>query len=142
MHIFLSDISSPDVLHLFSKHDDFIVDFWGKDSIYYTRYSEKEKIDKVWVAYHNDVPVGCVVYRVKSQGVGEVKRMFISSEYRGNGLSKSFLSVVEEHAKQCGNHTLHLDTRVTLELAVTIYRKFGFTTTLSNGLYIEMEKKL
>ena len=142
MEIVSASISSPEVLRLFTEHDDFIINFLGDDSVYYTRYNENEKIHTVWIAYCDEIPIGCAAYRKKSPGVGEVKRMFIKSEYRGRGISKSLLTTVEGHAKQHGNHTLHLDTRITLEPAVALYRRFGFVETLRNGLYVEMEKRL
>ena len=142
MEVVLSNISSPEVLSLFSEHDDFLTAFLGDDGVYYTRYSANENITGAWVAYCDDVSVGCAAYRVKSPGVGEIKRMFIRSEYRGQGTSKLLLFAVEEYARGHGNHTLHLSTRITLEPAVTLYRRSGFVETFRSGLYIEMEKKL
>ena len=142
MNIALSHISAPEVLMLFSEHDDFMINFLGADSKYYARYSADEKINEVWVACCDDKPVGCSAYRIKSPGVGELKRMFIRSGYRGNGYSKQLLAAVVEHAMRQGDHTLCLGTRITLEPAVTLYRNAGFTETLRNGLYVEMEKRL
>jgi GNAT superfamily N-acetyltransferase len=116
--------------------------FFGEDSVYCTRYSDKEKIDEVWLVYNNDIPVGCGAYRQKTLGVGEVKRMFIRLPYRGKGLSKILLSTIEEHAIKRGDKKLYLDTRITLEPAVSLYRSFGFLQISRNGLYIEMEKQL
>ena len=137
-----SSVLSPEVNQLFSEHDDFIIGFLGTDSKHYTRYNTNENIHEVWIAYYDDKPVGCVAYRTKAQGVGELKRMFIKSEYRGRGISKKLLAIVEEHAKLQGDNTLHLGTRITLEPAVTLYRNSGFIEKLRNGLYVEMEKKL
>ena len=142
MKIAFLDVISEEVIQLFSEQDDFMIDFLGDDSVYYTRYSKNENIKNVWVAYFDDLPIGCVAYRKKSTDVGEVKRMFIKNEYRGRGISKSLLDMVEQHAKQYGDHTLHLSTRITLEPAIALYRHSGFFETLRNGLYVEMEKKL
>lgn len=68
--------------------------------------------------------------------------MFIKEEYRGCGIFKLLLDMVEQHANQCGDHTLHLSTRLHLNLAITLYRHSGFSETFRNGLYVEMEKKL
>lgn len=84
--------------------------------------------------------VGCVAYRRKADGVGEVKRLFIRDEYRGKGISKELLKTVESYAKEQGCHTLFLDTRVTLEPAVSVYCAFGFCIVFQQGLYIQMEK--
>ncbi|WP_442871704.1 GNAT family N-acetyltransferase [Anaerocolumna sp. MB42-C2] len=42
--------------------------------------------------------------------------MFIKEEYRGCGIFKLLLDMVEQHANQCGDHTLHLSTRLHLNL--------------------------
>lgn len=136
------NITDQSVLQLFSEHDDYMIDFLGDDKWCYTRYNENENIESVWVAYSEDLPIGCIAYRKKSDGVGEVKRLFIRSQYRGNGISKKLLDTVEDYAREQGCHTLFLDTRITLEPAVSIYRNFGFAMVFQQGLYIQMEKKL
>lgn len=142
MKIIPAKISDEGVLQLFSKHDDYMIDFLGDDKRYYTRYSVNENIENVWVAVENDILAGCVAYRQKAKGVGEVKRMFIKEEYRGRGMAKELLKMVESHAKEQGCHTLFLDTRITLEPAVSIYRAFGFHIVFQQGLYIQMEKEI
>ena len=130
------------VLELFSLHDDFMIEFLGEDSHYYTRYTENENIEKVWVAYVNNCPAGCIAYRKKADGVGEVKRLFLRKEYRGKGISKELLKIMEAHARSLGCTGLFLDTRITLEPAVPLYRTYGFDIIFQQGLYIQMEKKL
>jgi len=142
MKIILLEDISEEAIKLFSEQDDFMMDFLGADGVYYTRYNKNERIKSVWLAYFDDLPIGCVAYRKKTLDVGEVKRMFIKHEYRGRGISKSLLNMVELYAKQCGDHKLYLSTRITLEPAVTLYRHFGFFETYRDGPYVEMEKKL
>ena len=142
MDIISTKITDTNVLELFSEHDDHMIDFLGDDKWCYTRYSEKENIENVWVVYNDSRPVGCIAYRKKADGVGEVKRMFIRSEYRGRGIAKELLKTVERYAKEQGCYTLFLDTRITLEPAVSIYRSFGFNIVFQQGLYIQMEKKI
>ena len=38
MTIIKSTITSPEVIQLFSLHDDFIIDFLGQDSQYYSLF--------------------------------------------------------------------------------------------------------
>ena len=142
MRIVSMNISNPSVLQLFSLHDDYMIGFLGDDKWCYTRYSENENIESVWVAYSDDTPIGCIAYRRKSDGVGEVKRLFIRSEYRGRGISKKLLDTAEGYAREHRCHTLFLDTRITLEPAVSIYRNLGFSIVFQQGLYIQMEKRL
>lgn len=142
MRIVSMNITDQNVLALFSEHDDYMIDFLGDDRWCYTRYNTNENIENVWVAYLDNTAIGCIAYRKKSDGIGEVKRLYIRSEYRGKGISKKLLDTVESYAKEQGCHTLFLDTRITLEPAVTIYRNFGFSIVFQQGLYIQMEKNL
>ncbi|MDE7327963.1 MAG: GNAT family N-acetyltransferase [Lachnospiraceae bacterium] len=83
-----------------------------------------------------------MAYRKKSDGVGEVKRLFLKKEYRGRGISKLLLSTVENHARAQGLSKLFLDTRITLEPAVSLYKKSGFKIIFKQGLYVQLEKEL
>ena len=130
------------VLQLFSEYDDYMIHFLGDDKKYYTRYSKKEHLEKVWIAYVDNLPVGCIAFRRKAAGVGEVKRLFIQQDYRGRGISKVLLKTVADFAEREDCHTLYLDTRITLQPAFFIYRAFGFRVVFQEGPYIQMEKKL
>ncbi len=141
MNISSMRVTDESVLKLFSEHDDFMIDFLGEDKVYYTRYNENENIEKVWVVFSDNLPVGCIAYRKKEEGTGEVKRLYIKKEYRGKGISKELLKTLECYAKEQGCHTLFLDTRVTLEPAVSLYRSHGFSIVYQQGLYIQMEKE-
>ncbi|MBD5130743.1 MAG: GNAT family N-acetyltransferase [Ruminococcaceae bacterium] len=142
MNIVPMSVSDTQVLELFSEHDDYMIDFLGDDKDCYTRYSAAENIEKVWVAFEDNTPIGCVAYRTKTDDTGEVKRLFIRSGYRGKGISKALLSEVKSYAKAQGCTKLFLDTRITLEPAVSLYRSFGFEITFQQGLYIQMEMNI
>lgn len=142
MNIISMRVSDKQVLELFSEHDDYMIDFLGSDKDCYTRYSTAENIENVWGAYEENIPIGCIAYRTKTDGTGEVKRLFIRSGYRGQGISKAMLSEVKNYAKARGCTKLFLDTRITLEPAVSLYRSFGFEITFQHGLYIQMEMNI
>jgi len=142
MNIVPMKITDESVLKLFSEHDDYMIDFLGNDKWCYTRYNENENIGKVWVAFSDNFSIGCIAYRKRADGIGEVKRLYIKEEYRGKGISKELLKTVECYAKEQGCHTLFLDTRITLEPAVSLYRSLGFNIVFQQGLYIQMEKKI
>lgn len=61
---------------------------------------------------------------------------------RGGGICKALLGAVETCAREDGCRKLYLDTRITLEPAVSLYRAFGFQIIFQQGLYIQMEKRL
>lgn len=140
MHIVPMKITDEIVLKLFSLHDDYMIDFLGEDKWCYTRYNENETIEKVWVLYSGSLPAGCIAYRTKAPGTGEIKRLYLKKEYRGRGMSVQLLKTAESYAREQGCHTLFLDTRITLEPAVSLYKSFGFQIVFQQGLYIQMEK--
>lgn len=142
MNIISMKTTDESVRKLFSEYDDYMLDFLGDDKWCYTRYSEKENVEKVWVVHSDNVPIGCIAYRTKADGIGEVKRLYIKKEYRGKGISKELLKTVECYAKEQGCRTLFLDTRITLEPAVFIYCTIGFNIVFQQGLYIQMEKDI
>lgn len=140
MKIVSMEAADERILELFSEHDDYMIGFLGGDQVYYTRYSEKEMIEKVWAAFAGEHPIGCIAYRKKAEGTGEVKRLYIREEYRGRGISRQLLKTLEDHAREQGCRSLFFDTRITLEPAVSLYRSYGFDIVFQQGLYIQMEK--
>ena len=142
MKIVSMHVNEECVQKLFAEHDDYMMNFLTEDKCYYTRYSEQENIEKVWLVSIDNHSAGCIAYRKKADGVAEVKRLFIRKEYCGQGIAKCLLKTVERFAIEQGYHTLFLDTRITLEPAVSIYQAFGFQIVFQQGLYIQMEKRL
>ena len=142
MDIERAEITSAGTLGLFAEHDDFMIDFLGEDSGFYTRYAAHEPLEAVWIVCENGEASGCAAFRRKDDATGEVKRVFVRPEYRGRGLAKLLMASVEAHAREQGCEKLFLDTRITLEPAVALYRKLGFEIVFRQGLYVQMEKKL
>ena len=131
-----------EILRLFSLHDDFMIGFLGEDRVYYTRYGEHEKLEKVWAAVISGQTVGCAAYRTKETSVGEVNRVYVREEFRGQGIAKMLMNAVEAHAREQNCERMFLDTRITLEPAVSMYRSRGFEEVFRAGLYVQMEKRL
>ena len=130
------------VLQLFNAYDIFIEDFLGEDRKYYTRYTPDEKLQTAWLALEDETPAGVAAYRSKEPSVGEVKRLFVNPAFRGRGIGGKLLAQVESYAAEQGCKKLFLDTRATLEPAVSIYRSRGFEEIFRAGLYIQMEKEI
>lgn len=60
---------------------------------------------------------------------GEVKRLFVRPEYRGNGIASALVKRIIEDARNIGYKELYLDTLPELESAVKLYKSFGFEET-------------
>jgi GNAT superfamily N-acetyltransferase len=61
-----------------------------------------------------------------SRTVGEIKRMWISPEWRGCGLGVRMLGALEDEARRLGYRKVHLDTNGTLVEAISMYQRSGY----------------
>jgi DNA-binding MarR family transcriptional regulator/predicted N-acetyltransferase YhbS len=71
-------------------------------------------------------PVGCGALKRKDRRIGEIKRMWVSSDIRGLGVGRRILEALEAHARNLGLRTLRLETNRTLDEAQALYRACGY----------------
>jgi len=70
--------------------------------------------------------VGCGGLQSLGDGVGEVKRMWVSPAARGAGVGRRLLGALEGRARALGHHTVRLDTNGTLGEAIAMYERAGY----------------
>ncbi len=58
---------------------------------------------------------------------GEVKRVWIAPDLRGQGIARAMMAALEEAARALGMTVLRLDTNSALPEAVALYRALGWT---------------
>jgi ribosomal protein S18 acetylase RimI-like enzyme len=80
----------------------------------------------VLVARRDGDPVGCGALKFHSDGVCEVKRMWVSPQVRGVGLGRRLLEELERLAAENGATVLRLETNRSLAEAVAMYRRAGY----------------
>lgn len=71
-------------------------------------------------------PVGCGALKIKEDGVGEIKRMWVAPEVRGLGVAQRLLESLERHAADAGVDVLQLDTNRKLAQARALYQRNGY----------------
>lgn len=100
------------------------------------------------IASLDDIPVGCVIVQAldREAGVAEVKRLWVSTTARRQGLAKALMDAAEQAAREMGFRTLRLDTNSALPEAAALYRRTGWTEIepFNDDPYAEVffEKKL
>ncbi len=78
------------------------------------------------VAFIDGVPVACGGLKRFRDDVGELKRMFVAKEARGQGLGRKILDALEVRARELGFRELVLDTAAPLVEATKLYASAGF----------------
>lgn len=72
-------------------------------------------------------PVGCGALKLMGDGIGDIKRMWVSKDARGLGLGRRFLGEIENLARDCKLRLLRLETNKSLLEAQALYRSSGYT---------------
>ncbi len=78
------------------------------------------------IARLHGAPIGCGALKGQKNGVGEIKRMWVSSAHRGLGIARRMLEQLEEHARKTGIRVLRLETNESLKEAQAFYRRYGY----------------
>ena len=78
------------------------------------------------VARRDGEVVACGGVQTIGEGIGEIKRMWVSDTVRGQGLGRRMLSELEARSRALGHHTVRLDTNSNLPEAVAMYRSSGY----------------
>jgi putative acetyltransferase len=93
--------------------------------------------------------VGCgAVVTGREPAFGEIKRMFVRAEARGQGAGRMILQALERAARDAGVWVLRLETGVANTEALALYKRHGYLTRgpfdsyTEDPLSIFMEKSL
>ncbi|MEP6617581.1 MAG: GNAT family N-acetyltransferase [Ginsengibacter sp.] len=99
------------------------------------------------LAYRKEMAVGCVGIREYDDDTAELKRLYVSPEYRNYKIGRKLLEMAIGIAKNLHYHHIRLDTAPGQEQAQNLYRVFGFYEIPSYRFNpvmgtVYMEKKL
>jgi ribosomal protein S18 acetylase RimI-like enzyme len=78
------------------------------------------------VAHRDGAAVGCAGLRRIGDGLGEVKRVWVSPGSRRQGLGRRLMAEIERHARERGLRELRLDTRSDLVESRRLYEQLGY----------------
>jgi putative acetyltransferase len=71
-------------------------------------------------------PVGAIALRRLDQTAGEVKRLYLRSQFRGRGWGKRLLEAAIDQARALGYERLFADTLPVMTDALMMYERIGF----------------
>lgn len=140
MKFVYTDGANTDFIELCHDLDDFLNEIVGgeENRSEYIPYNQLDDIHNVIVVYDNDIPIGCAAFKEYDAECAEVKRVFIKADYRGRGISKKLMELLEESAREQNYHYLILESGEPLVAAMSLYRKIGYKVILNYGQYEDM----
>lgn len=69
---------------------------------------------------------GCVALKDMGGGVCEMKRLFLRSGFRGEGMGRLCAERIVQKAREMGYAAMRLDTLPSMHAAIALYRSMGF----------------
>jgi GNAT superfamily N-acetyltransferase len=84
--------------------------------------------------------VACGGLRLRSQGIGEIKRMYVEPSARGQGLSRAVLLSLLDHARSVELTEIWLETGTEQPEARGLYESAGFVPMEPYGSYQDDER--
>ena len=88
------------------------------------------------VARIGNRPVACGAVRELDAATGEIKRMFVRPEHRGQGVARAILAALEVRAVELGYSTLRIETGSRQPEAVGLYTSAGYVAIPPFGKYV------
>ena len=88
-----------------------------------------------FVARQDGQPAGCGGVQLFGAEYGEVKRMYVRPQYRGQGLGRLMLEHLAGYCRQRGLTVLRLETGIHQMEAIRLYQRFGFRRIAPFGNY-------
>jgi putative acetyltransferase len=78
------------------------------------------------LAMERNEAAGCVAVKRLSEGVCEMKRLYVRPAFRGRGIGRQLVEAISVAARRGGYSTMRLDSLAEMATAVSLYRTCGF----------------
>jgi putative acetyltransferase len=137
-----TDSSNHDFRKLVEMLDRDLLSRYGAEQSFFAQFNSLDTIKNVIVAYSDTIPVGCGAFKLYADRTAEIKRMFVSGEFRGQGIGRSIIHALEAWASELKYTDCILETGTYQPEAIALYLKIGFTVTENYGQYVGIDRSV
>lgn len=108
----------------------------------YVPLNKLDSINDAFIAFDGAIPAGCASFKRFDENTAEVKRVFVRPEYRGRGIAREILALLEHTAHEQGYTRLVLETGAPLVAAHQLYVSMGYSVIPNYGPYADMDESI
>lgn len=108
----------------------------------YRQFNQLDEIQQAIVVYEDNKAVGGGAIRKYDDENIELKRVFVHTEYQGQGIGSRLVSMLIEWAVELGYNRMILETGELLAESCAVYKKLGFKVIPNYGPYVNMPESL
>lgn len=125
-----TSLSHPDLTALITQLDAFQESLYPAESNHLVDLSQLQAESVIVLLIRDDSQqaVGCGAIVLDDDGFGEMKRVFIDPNHRGQMLGERLLEALESEARRRDCHTVRLETGIYQQAAVRLYTRSGYQT--------------
>lgn len=134
--------SNPDFQNLVTLLDADLKIRDGEDHAFYAQINKTAILKNVILCYLNSATIGCGAFREIDAKTVEIKRMFVSPDFRGKGIASRILLDLELWATELNYSQTILETVINQPEAIALYKKLGYTITENYGQYVGVENSV
>lgn len=137
-----STSDNPDFTALVLQLDKDLAIRDGEDHSFYAQYNKVDTIKHVVIVYEENLPVGCGAFKYFNNHTVEIKRMFVLSEFRKQGIAKLVLTELENWAATLNYTHCILETGKMQPEAIGLYLKMNYNIIPNYGQYEHIENSV
>ena len=108
----------------------------------YRQYNRLDEIQEAIVVYEGRQVIGGGAIRRYDDETIELKRVFVHTEYQGQGIGSRLVSLLMEWAVELRYKKMVLETGELLAESCAVYKKLGFQVIPNYGPYEDMPESL
>ena len=140
--IIRTNSDDPDFKELVKELDEYLAVCDGEEHNFYDQFNKLDRIKHVVLLYKQNNPVACGAIKEYSDGIMEIKRMFVLPGERNKGYASKILRILELWAAELGYKKCILETGTRQMEAIGLYKRNNYKRINKYSPYENMENSL